>query len=74
MSFWRRTVTYNRQPRRLFLLPFALASVALGVYALVTGSASVTLMFVVVGLMIFVNVVDGLMWLARHVRVSITTK
>ena len=67
-GLWRRTVAYNRQPRRLFLLPVSIASVVLGLYGLVSGDPSVTLMWVVIGLVVFVTVVDGGIWLARACR------
>lgn len=67
-DFWRRTVAYNRQPRRLILLPLSIASVVLGLYGLVSGNPSMTLMWVVIGLVTFVTVVDGGMWLVQSYR------
>jgi cell division protein FtsW (lipid II flippase) len=66
-AFARRVVAYNRQPRKLVLLPFSLTATLLGLYALWTGDLSTTLMFVVVGLCAFVIVADGVMWFAGHV-------
>lgn len=69
-TFARRTVAYNRQPRRLILLPLSIATVILGLYGLVSGDPSVTLMWVVVGLVTFVTVVDAASWLIAYVRQS----
>jgi hypothetical protein len=67
-AFARRTIAYNRQPRKLALLPFSLAATVLAVYALVTGDPSITLMFVVLGLCLFVTVAEGAWWFAGFVR------
>jgi hypothetical protein len=41
----RRTIAYNRQPRRVVLQPFSLKATALSVYGLVSDNPSVRLMF-----------------------------
>lgn len=64
---WRRTVAYYRQPRRLVLLPFSLTATILALYALVTGNLSVTLMWVIVGLCIFVTIANGVWAFTGHV-------
>jgi hypothetical protein len=63
-AFVRRTVAYNLQPRKLALLPFSLAATGIAVYALWTGSNNTTLVFVMIGLLGFVTVVDAVWWLA----------
>jgi hypothetical protein len=65
--FGRRVLAYNRQPRKLVTLPFSLTATVLAVYALWTGNMSITLMAVVVGLCIFVTVVDGVWWFVGYV-------
>lgn len=69
-AFVRRTIAYNREPRRLILLPISIATVILGLYGLASGDPSVTLMWIVVGLVTFVTVVDAASCLITSVRRS----
>jgi hypothetical protein len=63
----RRTVAYNRQPRRLVLLPFQAIALALAAYALWTGDPSRTLALVMVGLVAFGMVFEGVWWFVEYV-------
>jgi phosphoglycerol transferase MdoB-like AlkP superfamily enzyme len=67
-AFGRRTLAYNLQPQRLFLLPFTIAATVLGFSMLFSGNTSTTLPWVLIGLVVFVTVVDAAFWLVGHAR------
>ena len=57
----------QRQPRRLFLLPFQAVVVVLAAYTLWTPNPSVTLSLVIGGIVIFCMVFEGTWLLVAHV-------
>ena len=64
----RRTITYNRQPRKLAVMPFALAATGLAAYGLWTGSAR--LLGVMVVVIVAGTLLDGIWWLLARFRGS----
>ena len=63
----RRTISYNRQPRKLAALPFFLGTTAVGAYGLWTGG-SVRLLDVIIGLMAAGTLIDVIWWLVLKAR------
>jgi len=65
-AFGRRTIAYNRQPRRLVVLPIQAIGLALAAYGLSASAPSEAVSLVTVGIVLFSVVFEGAWWLVAN--------